>query len=394
MIREIWDEQEDDLFRQAEDEQFGRPAKAFSTVTAAELLAMKLPPPEHIWGPGIITRGQLTAVIGQGGTGKSRLLMQAAVEERAGLAPLGFALPQGSPQLANKWLFVGTENSMRRLQGELGLMLKKFNDEQRAEIGRGIHFHVLKEDDDMDILLREDNLGRWQAMLEEVGPTVVVVDPFGDIHPGDINKPAEVRATVRAFMRVCRAADHEMAMVIIHHARAGRNNIAGAVGWDQGAFSLGAKDITTMARVQINVTFTDPEDWGKVMLSLGKANDMERFEPRGFVLNRETMSYELDADFDLEEWKADLDGKRSAGTKVSIAQVLQEIVETGGPEPRKKWDWLKAVGDKFGGVTGKTIQSKITAALKHGYLREDSKGTLRVTEKYQKQQEAAEDGRK
>lgn len=149
-----------------------------------------------------------------------------------------------------------------------------------------------------------------------------------------------------------------------------------------------------MARVQINVTFTDPEDWGKVMLSLGKANDMERFEPRGFVLNRETMSYELDVDFDLDEWKADLDGKRSAGTKVSVGQVLQEIVETGGPEPRKKGDWLNAVGKKFGGVTGKTIQSKITTALEHGYLREDSKGVFRVTEKYRKQQEAAEDGRK
>jgi len=392
MIRDIWDELEDNLFRQVEDEQHGRPAKAFNTVTAAELLEMELPPPQHIWGPGIITRGQLTAVIGQGGTGKSRLLMQAAVEERAGMAPLGFELPKGSRRMANRWLFVGTENSMRRLQDELRLMLARFTDEQRTEIGQGIHFHVLKEDEDMDILLREDNLGRWQAMLEDVGPTVVVVDPFGDIHPGDINKPAEVRATVRAFMRVCRAADHEMAMVIIHHARAGKNNIAGAVGWDQGAFSLGAKDITTMARVQINVTFTDPEDWGKVMLSLGKANDMERFEPRGFVLNRQTMSYELDADFDLEEWKADLDGKRSPGTKVSVSEVLQYIVERGGPEPRKKREWEETAAQYFG-VVWRTIQSKIARAEKEGFLRE-SKGVFRVTEKFHKHQAKKEDGSK
>jgi hypothetical protein len=195
-------------------------------------------------------------------------------------------------------------------------------------------------------------------------------------------------------MRLCRSVDKDMAMVIIHHARAGRNNIAGAVGWDQGAFSLGAKDITTMARVQLNVTFTDPEDWGKVMVSLGKANDTERIEPIGLCLNRETMRYEVDMDFDLDEWKADLDGKRSSGTKVSVGQVLQEILETGGPEPRKKWDWLNAAGKKFGGVTGKTIQSKIKKGLEHGYLREDSEGVLRVTEKYRKQQEAAEDGRK
>jgi RecA-family ATPase len=391
MIRDIWDEIEDDLFRQVEDEAQGRPAKSFTTMSARQLLEAELPRLVWVWGKGLITRGQLCAIVGQGGTGKSRITLQVAVDERAGVAPLGIA--GATPGKPNRWLFVGTENGIHRLQEELGKMCSVYQGEQRDRVLDGIHFHVLKEDDDADILLREDNLGRWKAMLEEVAPTVVVADPFGDLHPGDINKPAEVRATVRAFMRLCRSVDKDMAMVIIHHARAGRNNIAGAVGWDQGAFSLGAKDITTMARVQLNVTFTDPEDWGKVMVSLGKANDTERIEPIGLCLNRETMRYEVDMDFDLDEWKADLDGKRSAGTKVSVGQVLQEIVETGGPEPRKKWDWLKAVGDKFG-VTGKTIEGKIKRALEHGYVREDSKGVFRVTEKYQKQQEAAEDGRK
>jgi RecA-family ATPase len=392
MIREIWDENEDDLFRQVEDEAHGRPAKSFTTMSARQLLKAELPRLVWVWGKGLITRGQLCAIVGQGGTGKSRITLQVAVDERAGVAPLGIA--GATPGKPNRWLFVGTENGIHRLQEELGKMCSVYQGEQRDRVLDGIHFHVLKEDDDADILLREDNLGRWKAMLEEVAPTVVVADPFGDLHPGDINKPAEVRATVRAFMRLCRSVDKDMAMVIIHHARAGRNNIAGAVGWDQGAFSLGAKDITTMARVQLNVTFTDPEDWGKVMVSLGKANDTERIEPIGLCLNRETMRYEVDMDFDLDEWKADLDGKRSSGTKVSVGQVLQEILETGGPEPRKKWDWLNAVGKKFGGVTGKTIQSKIKKGLEHGYLREDSEGVLRVTEKYRKQQEAAEDGRK
>lgn len=391
MIRDIWDEIEDDLFRQVEDEEQGRPAKSFTTMSARELLKAELPRLVWVWGKGLITRGQLCAIVGQGGTGKSRITLQVAVDERAGVAPLGIA--GATPGKPNRWLFVGTENGIHRLQEELGKMCSVYKGEQLEAVLDGIHFHILKEDDDADILLREDNLGRWKAMLEEVAPTVVVADPFGDLHPGDINKPAEVRATVRAFMRLCRSVDKEMAMVIIHHARAGRNNIAGAVGWDQGAFSLGAKDITTMARVQINVTFTDPEDWGKVMVSLGKANDTERIEPIGLCLNRETMRYEVDMDFDLDEWKADLDGKRSAGTKVTVGQVLQEIIETGGPEPRKKWDWLNEIGKKYG-VTGKTIEGKIKKGLEHGYLREDSKGIFRVTEKYQKQQEAAEDGRK
>lgn len=391
MIRDIWDEIEDDLFRQVEDEEQGRPAKSFTTMSARRLLNAELPRLVWVWGKGLITRGQLCAIVGQGGTGKSRIILQVAVDERAGVAPLGIG--GATPNKPNRWLFVGTENGIHRLQEELAKMCSVYKGEQLEAVLDGIHFHILKEDDDADILLREDNLGRWKAMLEEVAPTVVVADPFGDLHPGDINKPAEVRATVRAFMRLCRSVDKEMAMVIIHHARAGRNNIAGAVGWDQGAFSLGAKDITTMARVQINVTFTDPEDWGKVMVSLGKANDTERIEPIGLCLNRETMRYEVNMDFDIDEWKADLDGKRSAGTKVTVGQVLQEIIETGGPEPRKKWDWLNEIGKKYG-VTGKTIEGKIKKGLEHGYLREDSKGIFRVTEKYQKQQEAAEDGRK
>lgn len=243
----------------------------------------------------------------------------------------------------------------------------------------------------MDILLREDNVGRWSAMLDAVKPTVVVADPFGDIHPGDINKPAEVRATVRAFMRVCRRHNPEMAMVIIHHARAGKTNISGAVGWDQGAFSLGAKDITTMARVQVNVTFTDPDDWSKILLSLGKANDMERFEPRGFLLNQRTMKYEADPNFDLETWKADLDGKRSPATKLSVAQVLDYIIKNGGPKAEGKRNWEMNLGRSFG-VSDKTVRTKIKTAFDLGYLVTSKTGDFRVTDKYRAHQDLEEDG--
>lgn len=391
MIREIWDETEDDVFRQAEDEQYGRPAKSFTTMSARDLLQAELPRLVWVWGKGLITRGQLCAIVGQGGTGKSRITLQVAVDERAGVAPLGIA--GATPDKANRWLFVGTENGIHRLQEELGKMCSVYQGEQRDRVLDGIHFHVLKEDDDADILLREDNLGRWKAMLEEVAPTVVVADPFGDLHPGDINKPAEVRATVRAFMRLCRSVDKDMAMVIIHHARAGRNNIAGAVGWDQGAFSLGAKDITTMARVQLNVTFTDPEDWGKVMVSLGKANDTERIEPIGLCLNRETMRYEVDMDFDLDEWKADLDGKRSPGTKLSVTELVQHIKENGGPESRKKREWQTQVGDHFN-VSYRTVIAKINKAKEAGWLREGQNGELRVMPKFDEFMAKREDGSK
>jgi len=50
MIREIWDEIEDDLFRKVEDEAQGRPAKSFTTMSARLLLEAKLPKLVWIWG--------------------------------------------------------------------------------------------------------------------------------------------------------------------------------------------------------------------------------------------------------------------------------------------------------------------------------------------------------
>jgi hypothetical protein len=156
---------------------------------------------------------------------------------------------------------------------------------------------------------------------------------------------------------------------------------------------LGAKDITTMARVQLNVTFTDPEDWGKVMVSLGKANDTERIEPIGLCLNRETMRYEVDMDFDLDEWKADLDGKRSPGTKLSVTELVQHIKQNGGPEARKKREWQKQVGGHFD-VSYRTIITKINKAKEAGWLRESENGELRVMPKFDEHTAKREDNTK
>lgn len=388
--RDIWDEIEDDNFRQVEDAKTPRPSPPYTVVSGRDLLAKSLPPEVHIWGQGLITAGKLTNVIGQGGTGKSRLLMQIGVEQTAGLHPLGFKPTADIGPM--KWLFVGTENGTHRLQSEFRTMVSSLDtEEQRERAKQFCFFHILEQDDDADIVLREDNLPRWESMLRGVDPDVVCIDPFGDLHPGDINKPAEVRATLAAFLKTCRKGRHDRAIIIVHHARAGKQNIAGAVGWDQGAFSLGAKDITTKARVQIHVTFTDPDDWSKILLSLGKANDVSRFEPRGYRLNHETMRYEEDLDFDIEAWKADLDGKRHSATKLTPAELLDYISRNGGPKNGEKRQWQEAAGEHFG-VSARTVRGKIEDLIERKYLVVQADGNLRVTEKYKSKERRAEDG--
>jgi hypothetical protein len=388
--KDIWDEIEDDAFQRSEDAKAPRPSPPYTVVSGEELLGKELAPEIHIWGQGLITAGKLTAVIGQGGTGKSRLMMQIAVEQTAGLNALGFkATDEIGPQ---KWLFVGTENGTHRLQNEFRTMVNSLATEEQKQTAK-IHcfFHILEQDDDGDIMLREDNEPRWAALLRAVNPDVVCVDPFGDLHPGDINKPAEVRATLAAFLRVCRKGRHDRAIVIVHHARAGKHNIAGAVGWDQGAFSLGAKDLTTKARVQLHVTFTDPDDWSRILLSMGKANDVPRFEPRGYQLNHESMRYEDDPDFDLEAWKADLDGKRHSATKLTPAELLDYIIRNGGPKNGEKRQWQEVAGEHFE-VSARTVRGKIEDLIERKYLVVQKGGNLRVTDKYKAKERKAEDG--
>lgn len=44
----------------------------FTVLSASELLSKEIPPKTNVLGDGIITFGQLTTLIGQGGTGKCR----------------------------------------------------------------------------------------------------------------------------------------------------------------------------------------------------------------------------------------------------------------------------------------------------------------------------------
>ena len=99
----------------------------------------------------------------------------------------------------------------------------------------------------------------------------------------------------------------------------------------------------------------------------------------------------MNALYMIQKINAMAEFNRWCGIKVTVAMVLDYILEKGGPEPRKKKDWEDKVGKNFA-VSARTISGKITDAIRHGFLREDSKGFFRVTDKYKKHQEMKEDG--
>ena len=105
----LWRSIEDPSFHVAEN-QLRPQSKPFTVLNGAQLRQATVPPKISILGDGAIALGQLTTLIGQGGTGKSRVAMQIAISQILGWTFAGMAT-HSEPL---KHLLIGTENSIHR----------------------------------------------------------------------------------------------------------------------------------------------------------------------------------------------------------------------------------------------------------------------------------------
>lgn len=348
------------------------PPSPFTVLSASELLQKDIPPKIHVLGDGIIVLGQLTTVIGQGGTGKSRVVMQIAIAQILG-QPFANFKTHDQPL---KHLLIGTENSIYRQQSELRKMTAGLTDEQRARLGEYLYFHVVEQMDDAFINIGSDDIRKkWQLTLEAIRPDCVYVDPFGEVNVGDINKDADVRHTLRELTKICRRHNHDTAIIIVHHGRTGRQNIAQAVGWDKGNFALGSKALYSGSRFQLNIAPADPEDASRIVISCGKSNDAKPFDPVGLKLDDTTMLYQVDDTFDLNTWKDDVEGKNS-GQSASIKDAIQAI--QGGSTTHNAICNVIVDGT---GCSQRTAKRRLGDALSKDYVRKCSEGRYFVTQK-------------
>ncbi len=366
--RQIWDAVEDPEFTATEN-RANPPPRPFPVLTGAQLRALTLPPQRSILGDLNIALGQMAAVIGQGGVGKSRLLMQVALSQVLGWSVAG--LPTHAPAL--RWLLLGNENSIHRLKSDYGKMTASLSIEQRDAVDAHVLFHVIETVEDSFLSLgSEETQKRWLDTLAEHRPDVVTVDPFGEVMAGDILKDVDVRGTLRTLTRICRRHSPETAIVILHHARTGRANIAQAVGWDRANFALGSKALYSGCRSVLNVAPADPDDPSRIVLSCAKANDARPFSPVGLRLNETTMLYDLDPSFDLQSWRDNVEGK-TTGQVATIRDVLDAIAA--GTVRHK--DIVTALVDATA-CSERTAKQRITDALEKGYIRKSRTGDYRI----------------
>ena len=339
--------------------------KPFTVLSSAELLAKVLPEKVSILGDGIIVLGQLTSILGQGGTGKSGFTMQLAIQQILGRDFAGFP----THPVPLKHLLIGTENSIHRQQSELRKMTADLADAERELLGQCLFFHVVESMDDAFINIGSDEIcKKWQLTLEQIQPDCVFIDPFGEVVVGDINKDADVRSTLRELTKICRRHNPNTAIIVVHHARTGRGNIAQAVGYDKGNYGLGSKALYSGVRSQLNLAPADSEDPSRIVFSCGKSNDTKPFKPMGLKMDERTMTYQVDPTFNVDAWLNDVEGKQS-GKVASIADTVR-AVESG---QIKYTEIAKGVVNKSGCSLG-TAKRRIKDALEGGYLRKRSNG--------------------
>lgn len=368
---ETWKKIEDPDFHISENQLHPKP-KPFTVLNGSELRKAKIPAKINVLGDGVIALSQLTTVIGQGGTGKSRVVMQIALSQILGWS-LGGLKTHAQPL---KHLLIGTENSIYRQKGDYLKMTKTLSPEQRELVDANMFFHIIREIDDAFINLGSDDIRRkWVDTLTLVNPDVIYIDPYGEVHVGDINKDADVRHTLREITKVCRRINQQTAIVIVHHGRTGRANIAQAVGWDKGNFSLGSKALYSGARSQINIAPADPDDPSRIIIGCGKSNDAKPFDPIGLKLNEETMLYGVDPQFDLQTWKDDVEGNQR-GQSVSIQNVVDAI----GDEKKRHKAILDSLIEDHG-CARCTAARRVAEALEKGYVRKLSSGEYRTAKK-------------
>lgn len=307
----------------------------------------------------------LCSILGQGGTGKSRFAMQLAIFQILGREFAGFP----THQEPLRHLLIGTENSIHRQQGELRKMISKFTPEEKALIHEHLFFHVVESLDDAFINLGSDEIvAKWKLTLEQVLPDCIYVDPFGEVIIGDSNKDADVRHTLRQLTRICRRHNHDTAIVVIHHARTGRGNIAQAFGYDKGNYGIGSKALYSGVRSQINLAPADAEDTSRIVMSCGKSNDAKPFKPMGLRMDEATMTYQVDSSFDLDAWLNDVEGKQR-GQVASVADTVRAV----NAGCTRYADIAKAVADETA-CSVATAKRRIREAVDGGYLRKRTNG--------------------
>ena len=309
-----------------------------SVRSPGEIMSMEFSPDDRYILDGILSKGQPMTLIGPGGVGKSRLLLQLAAAMVTGKEFIGIQVPERRL----RWLFLQTENSNRRLKDDLGKIKEWIGPERWPDIEECFVIHTLENDRDIFLNLDDEgNRRRLEAVIKETAADVVVFDPLSAFAKGSINSDSTIRTVCKAITELARGGNPECSIIVVHHALTGKAGAKKATGMDRTSFGKGSKELHSWTRGQINVAPRSADDPRKLIISCGKNSDGAEFVPFGVRLNVATMIYELDPEFEQE---AETERLLEDEHKPSPSAVLRLVEE----KPMKRPQLAEAVMDRFG----------------------------------------------
>jgi hypothetical protein len=304
--------------------------------------------------------GEVALLVGPGGVGKSRLLLQMAICQILQRDFIGFTM-FGPPR---RWLLLGNENSALRLKDEVSAMTSHLPNDHMMLLEEYLRIQPVVDDSSRTVSLDDGEArARLITAAGEHRPDILCVDPWeAFILEGDCNDSRNTRASIGELLRIFRPFSERFSLLVVHHAREGAQAARMAEGYDAGAFLKGSKTLRSMARFMINVAPGDAEKRAKIVVSCGKSNNGPNFTSRGAELQPTTMSYLIDDDFDLNSWRLDVEGKR--GQKACSIRDLVEAVRSGHSKTRAI---VAAVGGK-NGASESAVKRRMKDAEAGGYL--------------------------
>ena len=312
----------------------------------SEILKMTFNDADLYLGNGYLQKGGSLAIMGSGGIGKSRLVMQLAICSASGLPFLGWPT-RGNP----KWLFLQTENGNRRLHHDLAKMTKSLGADEIAYLDGKIVFHTLENSHDVLMRPSSDKAhNRIADAIEQHNPDIVVFDVLRDFAIGDLNSDDGMSQTLDAIGQLARHGRSDRSVVVVHHARTGKIAAAGAFGLDRANFGRNSKALLGWARAVLNIAPLSEDDPELIGLASGKNNDFREIEPMALRLKADHMLYVPDRTVDVAAKVAALS---ETGKKVSTvtSDAVVEIVESVHPRGISKTELSRRVMEKGCGRT-------------------------------------------
>ena len=352
-------------------------ADKYSTADALDIEADDSEPPEEIWGGLRLAPGQLMEVIGGSGLGKSRMMLNLAVNQVLGRDFAG--LPTCRRPL--KWLFYGNENGFYRYRNDLRQMLKFCTSDERERLRGHIFLPTMSLPRDAYVSFSdEQNRIKLKTTIRYRDADVVVLDPWGAVIDGDELDDGDVRKTIFEIMDILAAnVEKPTAGIILNHSRNGARELADAAGFSAANYGKNSKAIFSVMRNVWNLRPAHIADQiTKIELIHAKSSDFAAYEPRAVDFDPRTFTYDLDPAFDHVAWQYELERAKFKGSSLtptqqgdalkqryeSMRQKIKEYVTSKGHLFKSELeDWMHTQG-----LSKNVSQSIYSSMIKSGDL--------------------------